>query len=245
MMVESRIQSAMERLYEDMSLRDELTDDEANALLKWGEEEITRLASDSANADESAFDNAMSSLRKVLGGLNRIVGRGADMPAEQQAAAAQDVAASAQALGYTVSAGDVTMPIQAQAAAGGEPDRIGAIQALTLLIKSAGAAAQAQSVAASTELTPTSPAEEVAGLLPEHTETEADDELGDRKSRFMAKPEEMLFLPPEEAAARRQKLKAEIAVRREEMLQEDTEKRAAEAGEQAENGGDDQTANHK
>jgi|GEM_PF-3934214 len=177
-MVESRIQSAMERLYEDMSLRDELTDDEANALLKWGEEEITRLANDSANADESAFDNAMSSLRKVLGGLNRIVGRGADMPAEQQTAAAQEVAASAQVLGYTVSAGDVTLPIQAQAAAGGEPDRIGAIQALTSLIKSAGAAAvnaQAQSVAASTEPTPTSPAEEVAGLLPEHTESDPKD----------------------------------------------------------------------
>lgn len=183
-MVESRIQSAMERLYEDMSLRDELTDDEANALLQWGEEEITRLANDSANADESAFDNAMSNLRKVLGGLNRIVGRGPDMPAEQQAAAAQAVAASAQALGYSVSSGDVAFPVQAQSAEGGEPDRISAIQALTALIKSAGAAAGnaagalAQSAAptpASTEPTPVTTPEEVAGLLPEHTETIPDE----------------------------------------------------------------------
>ena len=176
-MVESRIQSAMERLYEDMSLRDELTDDEANALLKWGEEEITRLANDSANADESAFDNAMSNLRKVLGGLNRIVGRGPDMPAEQQAAAAQVVAASAQALGYSVSSSDVAFPVQAQSAEGGEPDRISAIQALTSLIKSAGsvvANVQSQNEAptpASTEPTPSTPPEEIAGLLPEHTET--------------------------------------------------------------------------
>jgi hypothetical protein len=64
------------------------------------------------------------------------------------------------------------------------------------------------------------------------------------KRRFIAEPEDIKFLTPEEARAFVQKRRAEIEARREKMLRGSAERRAQEAAianEQSENGDDAQS----
>jgi hypothetical protein len=60
-----------EHLYESASLRDDLNDDEATVLLKWGEEQIERIAKDFP--DE--FEPKCRFLRQLLKNINRFVGQ--------------------------------------------------------------------------------------------------------------------------------------------------------------------------
>ena len=50
----SRAEDAVQRLYESADVRDELTDDEAETLLKWAEDELIRL--DESGADDETFE---------------------------------------------------------------------------------------------------------------------------------------------------------------------------------------------
>lgn len=60
-----------ERLYESASLRDDLNDDEATILLKWGEEQVERIAADFP--DE--FEQKCRFLRQLIKNINRFVGQ--------------------------------------------------------------------------------------------------------------------------------------------------------------------------
>jgi ATP-dependent DNA ligase len=54
----SRAEDAVQRIYESAAVRDELTDDEAETLLKWAEAELTRLLRllDPLRRDSPPFD---------------------------------------------------------------------------------------------------------------------------------------------------------------------------------------------
>lgn len=133
-MSQEQADRAIEQLYADASARDELTDDEAKVLLKWGEEQIHKLAAQ--NLDDTQFDEAFAHLGKLLTRVNRFTARRVDQVPEEQQESVSRIAASAQALaGYIPSAQAVAPPsfdtyLQQQTGL----DNIANIQALTALI---------------------------------------------------------------------------------------------------------------
>lgn len=66
-------EAAMQRLYEDPSLTEELTDDDAKMVLEWAQEQVKQLAA--KFTDEAAFDDAVKSLLRVVKNANRVVGQ--------------------------------------------------------------------------------------------------------------------------------------------------------------------------
>lgn len=78
-------QDAIQRMYEDTSVRDELIDEEAEILLRWGEGQITQLSAQ--NADPLAAEEALLRFLRMLARVNRFVGRRGDpltLPMRQQ-----------------------------------------------------------------------------------------------------------------------------------------------------------------
>jgi hypothetical protein len=88
---------ALERLYEDSDIRDELRDPEAQSLLKWAEAQVIRLAEESA--DDAEFDTKFETLRGMLKDMNRFVGKRAELDSAAQAAKLGEISAAALALG--------------------------------------------------------------------------------------------------------------------------------------------------
>lgn len=133
-MSQEQADRAIEQLYADAGARDELTDDEAMVLLKWGEEQIHKLAAQ--NLDDAQFDEAFAHLTKMLTRINRFTARRADLLPEEQQESVDRIAASAQALaGYIPSAQAVAAPsfdtyLQQQSGL----DNIANIKALAALI---------------------------------------------------------------------------------------------------------------
>ena len=138
-MSDEQAQRAIQQLYEDTSARDELSDDEANVLLQWGEAQIRELGA--RNLDDTAFDEALSHLNGVLKNINRYTGQRAYKTPEELTALLTELANHAQAMGVNVQAAQLAVP-EAQAADGG--DNIAVIQALTALV-TAGQTPAAQS----------------------------------------------------------------------------------------------------
>jgi hypothetical protein len=138
----SRADDALQALYEDASLRDELGDEEANTLLKWAAGELAKLG----DADESVFEEKTRELRRLLRGMNRFVGRRAEITAQADDTALLKLSEHANALGYALSP-DQLAEFAAQGAA---LDGVSAVQALTRLI-SGTAADAAQKSSVSTE----------------------------------------------------------------------------------------------
>ena len=133
----SRVDSALEALYEDASLRDELRDDEANELLKWAEAELVKL--DESGATDADFESKIAELRQLVRGLNRFVGRRAEISAQAGDTALVKLTEHAGALGYALTP-DQLAQFGAQHAAA---DGVSAVQSLTKLISSASQAAPA------------------------------------------------------------------------------------------------------
>lgn len=69
----SYAERAMERLYENEGLTDELTDTEAKPLLKWAESEILRL--DALGLDEETFDAQFKLVRRNMKRINSFVAK--------------------------------------------------------------------------------------------------------------------------------------------------------------------------
>ncbi len=152
-MSQEQADRALELLYGEASARDELTDDEAQVLLKWGEEQIAGLAAQSLDDDQ--FDEAVAQMLKLLSRINRFTARRADLSPEEQQEFMSRISASAAAVAaYTPSAQAAAAPdfdayLQQQSAL----DNIANIQALTALIAPAAPAAVAD-----TPPTPDAPA---------------------------------------------------------------------------------------
>jgi hypothetical protein len=144
----SRADDAVMRLYENADLRDELTDDEAEALLKWAESEIARI--DQAAPDDAAFEAQAEALTDMLKSTNRFAGRQGQASAQAADPLPASIAAGAAALGHPVSA--------EQVAAAGTGDPASTIEALTAMFsgQTPAAPAELQSADASTEPHPAS-----------------------------------------------------------------------------------------
>jgi hypothetical protein len=92
-----QLQTEIERLYETESLTDELMDDEANALLQWGEAQVRWLAD-----QDNDFEAACQELRRLMGRINTFVGlRDSHSPEEQQLWLGR-ISESALLLGYAL-----------------------------------------------------------------------------------------------------------------------------------------------
>src|SRR5262249_32863783 len=91
------LERAVEKLYEDTIIRDELRDPEAKLLLQWAEARLAQLASQTS--DDAAFDGQYDSLRALLKAINRFVGHRAELDADTRRARLQAMADEARALG--------------------------------------------------------------------------------------------------------------------------------------------------
>lgn len=69
------LEDATIRMYEDISLTEELTDEPAKVLLKWGEAKLTTLAEKTTNIDSEDFEDHFKSLRRVMKSINKLVGQ--------------------------------------------------------------------------------------------------------------------------------------------------------------------------
>lgn len=99
-MSQEQAERALQSLYEESGARDELADDEAEILLKWGEAQIQRLADQ--NMDDENFDEAYSQVVKLLTRMNRFAARRADLPPEDQKTSLSRIAESADAVGMPI-----------------------------------------------------------------------------------------------------------------------------------------------
>lgn len=129
----SRAENALMRLYEDADLRGELTDDEADQMLKWAEGELTRL--DASGVDDAAFEAQVETLLNMLKKINRFAGRQGQFSAQANDQAPANIAALAAELGHPASA--------EQVAAAGTGDPSGTLTALIHLMSATPAASQA------------------------------------------------------------------------------------------------------
>ena len=116
----SRAEDAVMALYEDASLRDDLMDDDAETLYHWAEAQIARI--DAEFADDAAFEDAVSALRRVLSGVNHFIGERAVKSSDENAAALAQIADSAEKIGRAVqldNAPDLTLTTPPEEAAFG------------------------------------------------------------------------------------------------------------------------------
>jgi hypothetical protein len=173
----ARVEATIQRFYEDADLRDELTDDEAQHLLRWAETELSKV--DAASADDATFEVAAGTLSSLIKSINRFIGRRGYTTPEEQAAAFAKISAHAQALGYPLPADAFTPSFEAQAAT----DNVAALQALLSQIESSASPADVQTVSTpEAPETPEAPAEPPAAP-PAHDPPDTDPS-GTQASRY-------------------------------------------------------------
>jgi len=96
----SRADALIQAFYEDADLRDALTDDEAEVLLRWAAGQAARL--DAGGAEDAAFDALARELRRLIREINRFAGEGLYAPHEAQAEALTAIGQGAQAVGLSM-----------------------------------------------------------------------------------------------------------------------------------------------
>lgn len=94
------LDSALSQFYEDESLTDALTDQPADALLKWGESQVQLLAQQAK--DEEEFDSLFTSLRKLIRNLSRYVAEHQEMPPDEQQESLDKISGFAQSIGLSI-----------------------------------------------------------------------------------------------------------------------------------------------
>jgi hypothetical protein len=123
-MSHEQAERARQQLYEDVGTRDELSDDEAEVLLRWGETQIRKLAD--ANMDDAQFDAAFAHLTRLMTRMNRFAARRAEQAPDEQNESLNRIVESAAGVGLTVDAPDAF-------AAQGVDDVMSALRALLKL----------------------------------------------------------------------------------------------------------------
>jgi hypothetical protein len=134
------LERALEALYEDANLRDELRDPEAQQLLTWAETRLTALAD---GASDDAFDEQADTLRGLLKAINRFVGRRAELDAETRRARLATMVEQAKALGAAPTDEHVNSLLQSLDTL----DDAAALQAVTALFTPQAAPAASSSLA--------------------------------------------------------------------------------------------------
>jgi hypothetical protein len=127
-MAEEQAAKAIQMLYSDAGIREDLIDEEADVLLKWAEGEIRALAIHPQK--QEPFPDAFGKLRKMVTQMSRYVGRRGNMSPQEQLDALGEIAALGKSLGYPVE----RPAAQAQADLG-TMDNMAAIKALTAMLK--------------------------------------------------------------------------------------------------------------
>lgn len=160
----SRAEDAQMRLYELTDVRDELTDDQADKLLKWAEAEITRL--DESGISDEEFTAKTDALIAMLADINRFAGRQGQFSAQGVSEYPALIAAQAEQLGHPLSADQIT--------AAGTGDPLTTIDALTTMMTTP---ADSTPKPPEPEAAPTDTAETQAPVIPldpsgENTEDE-------------------------------------------------------------------------
>jgi hypothetical protein len=123
----SQAERAKQELYGEAGVRDELTDDEADVLLKWAETQIDSLAAQ--GMDDQSFDQSFKHLRHIVTNINRYTGKRTYASPEELQGFLDQMVVEAQALGANVTAEQLAAP-SAQAA----DDNIALIQSLTAMV---------------------------------------------------------------------------------------------------------------
>lgn len=95
------LDSALSQFYEDESLTDALTDQPADALLKWGEAQVQLLAQQAK--DEEEFDSLFTSLRKLIRNVSRYVAEHQEMAQDEQQESLDKISGFAQSIGLSIS----------------------------------------------------------------------------------------------------------------------------------------------
>lgn len=99
-MSQSQYDRAVTNLYEDDGIRGEMTDDEAQILLSWGEAQVTAVAAH--DLPDSQFDAWCGQLRHLLGAVNRFVARRESLLHGDQAQMMRELRGLAQAAYYEI-----------------------------------------------------------------------------------------------------------------------------------------------
>ncbi len=90
--LEQRLQGATEALYEDERLRSQLTDEEANLLLQWGEQSLAAAAAGLGRSpargkgQTAQFDAALARVRAALAGINDLAGERSSLSQDEVSA---------------------------------------------------------------------------------------------------------------------------------------------------------------
>ena len=99
-MSEAQAEWAIQSLYENPGNRDELTDTEADILLRWAETQIMRLAE--MELPEDIFEAVYDTLSGLVRRINRLAARCVYLPQEEQAVALNRIAELAAAVGLRI-----------------------------------------------------------------------------------------------------------------------------------------------
>ena len=143
----SRAEDAVQRIYESADVRDELTDDQAEPLLKWAEDELTRL--DQSGADDQTFDAKVVTLMDLLKQMNRYAGKQGQLTAQADDQTPGAIASLAGSLGHAADASKI--------AAAGTGDPASTIHNLTALMGGAAPATEAFAAQSAPEREPPPP----------------------------------------------------------------------------------------
>lgn len=94
------LEEAIQRLYDDASLTDELTDGPAQTLLQWAEGALSPLVE--RYADENPFEAAFKALRILTKAINRLTWERMDLDDDGLRERLNQLADQSQSLGYTI-----------------------------------------------------------------------------------------------------------------------------------------------
>lgn len=147
-MSEEQAERGIQSLYEDISVREELIDEEAEALLQWGEQQVNRLAAQ--DMDDDAFDEATANLMSMMTRMSRLAAQRAGMSPEEEQTALGRIESYAAEVGL----GPAENTFLAQTAPG---DIMANLQALMAYVAPVQAAPAPESPPASEEDTDTPP----------------------------------------------------------------------------------------
>lgn len=92
----NRAEAAVQALYEDSRLREDLIDDEADVLLQWAEKKLIEL--DESDVDDTTWQQAVTTFKGLMRGVNQFIGQRAYATYEAQNAAYETIQAQAAAL---------------------------------------------------------------------------------------------------------------------------------------------------
>lgn len=73
-MTMKRVDEALQRLFEDPGLREDLVDDDAEVLMQWAESKLAEL--DSKGEDDAQFEAHVDTVKEMVKAVNRFVGKG-------------------------------------------------------------------------------------------------------------------------------------------------------------------------